>query len=142
MNSVQVLLVEDNAGDALLTRQALAGCPLRVNLTIARHGEQALHILSDGDYKPDLIILDLNIPKIPGHVVLERYPTKSAPWVCANMYGNPPIWTHSRPWCTVWSKNGSCTPPLTRAGEVLGESTHAPWVNPRSAAGFQAFVRL
>src|SRR5260370_38609041 len=76
MNSVQVLLVEDNAGDALLTGQALADCSVRVKLTVARDGEQALSMIAERDYKPDLIILDLNIPKIPGHAVLDRYPTK------------------------------------------------------------------
>ena len=88
MNSVQVLLVEDNAGDALLTGQALAGCPIPVKLSIARDGEQALSMLSERDYKPDLIILDLNIPKIPGHVVLERYPTKTTPVVVFSAYWN------------------------------------------------------
>jgi CheY-like chemotaxis protein len=88
MNSVQVLLVEDNAGDALLTGQALADCSVRVKLTIARDGEQALSMLAERDYKPDLIILDLNIPKIPGHVVLERYPTKTTPVVVFSAYWN------------------------------------------------------
>jgi chemotaxis family two-component system response regulator Rcp1 len=88
MYSVQVLLVEDNAGDALLTGQALANCPVPVKLTIARDGEQALRVLSERDYKPDLIILDLNIPKIPGHVVLERYPTKRTPVVVFSAYWN------------------------------------------------------
>ena len=53
---------------------------------IARDGEQALSILAERDYKPDLIILDLNIPKIPGHVVLERYPTKTTPVVVFSAY--------------------------------------------------------
>jgi two-component system, chemotaxis family, response regulator Rcp1 len=86
MNSIQVLLVEDNAGDALLTGQALADCSPPVKLSIARDGEQALSMLSERDYKPDLIILDLNIPKIPGHVVLERYPTKTTPVVVFSAY--------------------------------------------------------
>jgi chemotaxis family two-component system response regulator Rcp1 len=86
MNTVQVLLVEDNAGDALLTGQALADCSVPVKLMIARDGEQALSILAERNYKPDLIILDLNIPKIPGHVVLERYPTKTTPVVVFSAY--------------------------------------------------------
>jgi two-component system, chemotaxis family, response regulator Rcp1 len=88
MNSVQVLLVEDNAGDALLTGQALANCSVPVKLTIARDGEQALSMLAERNYKPDLIILDLNIPKIPGHVVLERYPTKTTPVVVFSAHWN------------------------------------------------------
>jgi two-component system, chemotaxis family, response regulator Rcp1 len=88
MKIVQVLLVEDNAGDAVLAGQALADCPIPVKLTVARDGEQALSILSDHDYKPDLIILDLNIPKIPGHVLLQRYPAKKTPIVVFSAYWN------------------------------------------------------
>jgi CheY-like chemotaxis protein len=88
MKSVQVLLVEDNAGDALLASQALANCPVPVELAIARDGEEALRMLSQSDYKPDLIILDLNIPKIPGHVLLQRYHGKNAPIVVFSAYWN------------------------------------------------------
>ena len=77
----KVLLVEDNAGDALLVGQALADCPTPVHLQIARDGEQALQMLGEPDCNPDLIILDLNIPKISGHAVLARYPVKKAPVV-------------------------------------------------------------
>ena len=72
----EVLLVEDNAGDALLVGQALEHCPTPVRLHIARDGEQALQILNEPDYSPDLIILDLNIPKISGYGVLASYPAK------------------------------------------------------------------
>ncbi len=74
----KVLLVEDNAGDALLVGQVLADCPTPVHLHIARDGEQALQMLGEPDYNPDLIILDLNIPKISGHAVLALYPRKKA----------------------------------------------------------------
>jgi CheY-like chemotaxis protein len=57
-----VLLVEDCAGDALLVGQALADCPTPIHLHIACDGEQALQFLEQPDFKPDLIILDLNIP--------------------------------------------------------------------------------
>ena len=76
LNPVEVLLVEDNAGDAVLIRQTLTECPVAVNLHIARDGEQALIMLANPDFKPDLIILDLNIPRIPGNVLLERYQGK------------------------------------------------------------------
>lgn len=51
MKLSQVLLVEDNAGDALLVGQAHAGCPTGVRLHIARDGEQALQILEEPDFK-------------------------------------------------------------------------------------------
>lgn len=88
MKSIQVLLVEDNAGDALIARQALADLPIPVELLIAQDGEQALRLLSEREYKPDLIILDLNLPKIPGHVLLERYNVKKTPIVVFSAYWN------------------------------------------------------
>ena len=88
MKPVQVLLVEDNPGDALLVSQALPDCPTPVNLKVARDGEQALSMLAERDYKPDLIILDLNLPKIPGHVLLERYRATKTPIVVFSAYWN------------------------------------------------------
>src|ERR1700730_264018 len=76
MNPSEVLLVEDCAGDALLVGQALVDCPTPVHLHIARDGEQALQLLEQPDFKPDLIILDLNIPKISGYTVLALQPPK------------------------------------------------------------------
>jgi CheY-like chemotaxis protein len=72
MKSSEVLLIEDNAGDALLIGQALAEGRVAVHLHIARDGEQALQILGERDFKPDLIILDLNLPKASGYSVLAR----------------------------------------------------------------------
>ena len=71
MNRREVLLVEDNAGDTLLVRQALAECPMAVHLHVARDSEQALQILGEPHFKPDLIILDLNLPRVSGYLVLE-----------------------------------------------------------------------
>jgi CheY-like chemotaxis protein len=72
MHSPKILLVEDNAGDILLIRQILSKSSFAVRLHVAMDGEQAVQILSNPQFKPDLIILDLNIPKIPGLVVLEK----------------------------------------------------------------------
>ena len=79
--TVQVLLVEDSAGDAVLIRQILAESSTPTVLHIARDGEQALEMLSDAEFEPALIILDLNIPKIHGLVVLSRNPRKNIPVV-------------------------------------------------------------
>src|ERR1700694_4048798 len=82
MHFSEVLLVEDNAGDALLVGQALADCPLvRVHLHIARDGEQALQILGEPSFHPDLVILDLNIPKISAYAVLASYSGEHTPVV-------------------------------------------------------------
>ena len=76
MKPSEVLLVEDSAGDALLVGQSLSECSVPVRLRIARDGEQALQILEQPDFKPDLVILDLNIPKMSGYTVLALYPRK------------------------------------------------------------------
>jgi DNA-binding response OmpR family regulator len=78
---MEILLVEDNAGDAVLIRQILADASVPVNLHIARDGEQALTILSDTDFRPELIILDLNIPRITGSALLERWKSQKTPVV-------------------------------------------------------------
>ena len=78
----EILLVEDNAGDALLIGQALAESPKPVHLHTARDGEQALQILAQPDFHPNLVILDLNIPKISAYTVLALYhPGKKTPVV-------------------------------------------------------------
>ena len=78
---MEILLVEDSAGDAVLIRQFLAEVPVPVNLHIARDGEQALALLESDDFHPTLIILDLNIPRIPGHSLLERWRASDIPVV-------------------------------------------------------------
>lgn len=81
MQKMEVLLVEDNAGDAVLIRQILADAAVPVNLHIARDGEQAVTIIGDGRFQPELIILDLNIPRISGSALLERWKTLNTPVV-------------------------------------------------------------
>jgi len=81
MQPVEVLLVEDNTGDALLVQQALFGCPFPVNLHLARDGEQALLLLTNPQIEFQLIILDLNIPKITGSALLRRWSIGSTPVV-------------------------------------------------------------
>lgn len=70
----KILLVEDDPADALLMRRALAQSRLSLNLTWVEDGEEALEYLRDpvrsGAGRPDLVLLDLNMPKKSGHVVL------------------------------------------------------------------------
>lgn len=73
---IEILLVEDNPGDVLLTREAFSEAKIRNNIHVARDGEEALAYLNnDSGYedaiKPDLILLDLNLPKIDGREVLD-----------------------------------------------------------------------
>jgi two-component system response regulator len=78
---IEILLIEDGAGDVLLFRHALEEYPRSVSLRVARDGEQALQILGEPMAKPDLIILDLNLPKLSGISVLERFGSREVPIV-------------------------------------------------------------
>ena len=64
-----VLLVEDNPGDARLVREALKGSIEPLDLSIASDGQEALDMLNT--LRPDIILLDLNLPKIDGRDVLK-----------------------------------------------------------------------
>jgi len=68
---IEVLLVDDNAGDILLMRQALARESYPVVVRVAMDGRQACQMLAGREFNPDLVILDLNLPKISGLSVLE-----------------------------------------------------------------------
>jgi CheY-like chemotaxis protein len=81
MKALEIFLVEDNPGDVVLTRAALAGYPMPVELVVAHDGEGALVKLSAPNFKPNLIILDLNMARIDGHTVLERYRQNDVPTV-------------------------------------------------------------
>ncbi len=74
---IEILLVEDNAGDARLAREALRDAKVRNNLTWLSDGEEALAFLRrKGKYsnapRPDLILLDLNLPRKDGREVLSE----------------------------------------------------------------------
>lgn len=74
---IHILLAEDNDGDVFLVRRALEKQGLLHELTVARNGEEALKLLdgatNDPNFEPpDLIVLDLNLPKIDGTQVLLR----------------------------------------------------------------------
>ena len=81
MPAPEIFLVEDNPADVLLTRQALSKYPIPLTIEVAQDGEQALMTLAAAEFKPKLIILDLNMPKVDGHTVLERYKQKDVPVV-------------------------------------------------------------
>jgi CheY-like chemotaxis protein len=66
----RILLVEDNAGDAQLMRIALGEALPDARLSVVTDGETALRTLLDGGAPPDLMLLDLNLPRLSGHEVL------------------------------------------------------------------------
>jgi two-component system, chemotaxis family, response regulator Rcp1 len=74
---IEVLLVEDSPGDARLTQEAFREINKAVHLHVARDGVEAMALLRrEGAHKdaprPDLILLDLNLPKMDGREVLAR----------------------------------------------------------------------
>ncbi len=74
MKSLRILLVEDSPSDVRLIREALKQTPVRVDITVARDGVEAmdyLHAAEDGTVdRPDLVLLDLNLPRKNGREVL------------------------------------------------------------------------
>jgi CheY-like chemotaxis protein len=80
---IQVLLVEDNVGDVRLTREALRDAKVRNNLHVVPDGVEAMAFLRrQGRYagvpRPDLVLLDLNLPKKGGLEVLDEIKTDDA----------------------------------------------------------------
>lgn len=74
---VHILLVEDNEGDIVLTKEAFEECQVKTRISVAKNGQEALDFLyKKGPFstvkKPDLILLDINIPIYSGHEVLEK----------------------------------------------------------------------
>jgi CheY-like chemotaxis protein len=72
---IQILLVEDDPGDVLITREAFAENKVRNHLSVVSDGEAAMAFLRrEGAFasapRPDLILLDLNLPRKAGHEVL------------------------------------------------------------------------
>jgi chemotaxis family two-component system response regulator Rcp1 len=77
MNEVDILLIEDNSGDVLLTKEALQNWCVKCNIVTVNDGEEAMHYLKqENGYAtaaiPHLVILDINMPKLDGKQVL-RY---------------------------------------------------------------------
>ena len=80
MRPIEILLVEDNPGDARLTREALCDAKVRNNLSVVSDGVEALAYLRneapfETAIRPDLVLLDLNLPRMSGREVLAEIKT-------------------------------------------------------------------
>ncbi len=76
VDPIEILLVEDDPGDVLMTTEALADSKIANRLHVVNNGEEALAFLrQEGQYegspRPDLVLLDLNLPRMDGREVLE-----------------------------------------------------------------------
>lgn len=76
MKQIQILLVEDNEGDILLTTEALEDSKIINLVSVVKDGEQAIDFLNRKEpfqnaSMPNLILLDINLPKKNGHEVLQ-----------------------------------------------------------------------
>ena len=77
LKKIHILLVEDNEGDVILTLEAMKEAKVKNKVSIARDGEEALAFLYKEDKfikaeTPDLILLDINLPKLNGKEVLAK----------------------------------------------------------------------
>jgi CheY-like chemotaxis protein len=77
MKTAHILLVEDNEGDIILTLDAFEGSKIKTNISIAKNGNDALDFLFKRNkyvdaLRPDLILLDINLPIYNGHDVLKK----------------------------------------------------------------------
>ncbi|WP_444994664.1 response regulator [Aliikangiella sp. IMCC44359] len=76
MKPIEILLIEDNPGDVELTKESLRNGKIKNNLKVIMDGEEALNFLfrelDDVDEMlPDIILLDLNLPKVSGREILK-----------------------------------------------------------------------
>jgi len=81
MSPIDILLVEDNEGDILLTTEALTEGKIANTVNVVKDGWEAILYLEKlGKYSkaltPDLILLDVNLPKLNGHEVLGKIKSK------------------------------------------------------------------
>ncbi len=77
MKDLHILLVEDNEGDIILTREALGEVGAIKDISVVKDGKEALNYLFkkgrfENAVQPDLILLDINLPKVDGKQVLKQ----------------------------------------------------------------------
>ena len=128
---LRVLLIEDNPADVLIVREAIRASSVAADVIIARDGEEAFYFLDQLHFNPDLIFLDLNLPRFNGLEVLRRYPaSRNVPVIVLTNSTNPSDRAHAmqlgaREYLTKPSDLGAF---LHCVGDVLSRwtSRHSP----------------
>ena len=83
MDPIHILLVEDNEGDIVLTTEALEEGKVANSLSVVKDGWEAIQYLEKNDgyedaEEPNLVLLDINLPKVNGHEVLKHIKTSDS----------------------------------------------------------------
>ena len=89
LRPVELLLVEDSPSDILIITETLREQPFPIKVQVATDGEKALQACANGNFRPDLVILDLNIPKVHGFDVLKRCSSPETRIVVFSSSSNP-----------------------------------------------------
>jgi DNA-binding response OmpR family regulator len=86
---VRILLAEDNPADVYLIEEALRENGVEFEMLVARDGEQAIAMIADPSRKLDVVLLDLNMPKLGGSEVLEKLQGQSTPVIVLTSSDSP-----------------------------------------------------
>jgi len=83
MDPIHILLVEDNEGDIVLTTEALEEGKVANSLSVVKDGWEAIQYLEKNEgyedaEEPNLVLLDINLPKVNGHEVLKHIKTSDS----------------------------------------------------------------
>ena len=89
LRPVELLLVEDSQTDVIIITETLRELPFPINLQVATDGEKALQACIGNNFRPDLMVLDLNIPKVHGFDVLKRCRSPETRIVIFSSSSNP-----------------------------------------------------
>jgi len=77
ISPIKILLIEDNPGDVELTLVCFENARLANILTVIRDGQDAMDFFDRGNDLPDIVLLDINLPKISGLEILQKIRMKS-----------------------------------------------------------------
>lgn len=75
-NIRHILIIEDSVGDQLLAKMTVVNAGLDIQISFASDGEEGLAVLESMTEKPELILLDINMPRMNGHEFLQCYAEK------------------------------------------------------------------